>query len=275
MKKNRSLLGAWLARWKYDPEPAPPAPPPPAPAAPPPDPTIILENDGFCPCCERKTRFIARNAWFRDHYVCSLCGCIPRERALMLCIDRFYPNWRQAVIHESSPVPRGATLRVSAGAPGYIGSQYFPNVTPGAIHEGFRCEDAEKMTFADESIDLHLTQDVMEHIFDPAAAFREFARTLRPGGMHIFTVPIVNKERPTEVCAVRKEDGTVEHLCKPEYHDNPAAPSEGSLVTRRWGYDICDFIQRESGLFTQMVWIDALEFGIRAEYIEVLITRKR
>ena len=138
---------------------------------------------------------------------------------------------------------------------------------------GWRCENLEKMSFADSSIDLHVTQDVLEHIFDPAATFKEVARTLRPGGMHICTVPLVNKERPTEVCAKLKPDGTIEHLREPEYHGNPVS-DQGSLVTHLWGYDICEFIFRSSGLFTEMVYLDILEHGIRAEYIEVLVTRK-
>lgn len=41
-----------------------------------------------------------------------------------------------------------------------------------------------------------------------------------------------------------------------------------------WGYDIVKFIFDACGLFTEMIYIDALNFGIRAEFIEVLITRK-
>jgi hypothetical protein len=41
-----------------------------------------------------------------------------------------------------------------------------------------------------------------------------------------------------------------------------------------WGYDIADYIFKACGLFTQLVFLDILEYGIRAEYIEVLITRK-
>jgi hypothetical protein len=69
-------------------------------------------------------------------------------------------------------------------------------------------------------------------------------------------------------------DGTVVHLVEPpEYHGNPVS-SEGSLVTVNWGYDITNFIFETSGLFTEIVFLDILEYGIRAEYIEVLITRK-
>jgi len=48
---------------------------------------------------------------------------------------------------------------------------------------------------------LHLTQDVFEHMFDPAAAFREIVRTLQPGGAHVFTTPLVRKSEPTRFWA--------------------------------------------------------------------------
>jgi SAM-dependent methyltransferase len=137
---------------------------------------------------------------------------------------------------------------------------------------GIRCENLEHLSFDDESFDLHVTQDVFEHLFDPAAAFREIARTLRPGGAHIFTTPLVREA--TRFCASLAPDGNVIHLIEPpEYHNNPIS-SEGSLVTVNWGYDITNFIFETSGLFTEIVFLDILEYGIRAECIEVLITRK-
>jgi len=41
----------------------------------------------------------------------------------------------------------------------------------------------------DESFDLVITLDVFEHVLRPAKAFAEIARTLKPGGAHIYTVP--------------------------------------------------------------------------------------
>jgi hypothetical protein len=114
----------------------------------------------------------------------------------------------------------------------------------------------------------------MEHVFDPAAAFREIARTLRPGGAHVFTTPLVEKERSSQVCATLAKDGNIVHHREPEYHGNPVS-ADGALVTRRWGYDITDFIAASCGLHTTMVHLDVFDQGIRAEYIEVLVTRKQ
>jgi SAM-dependent methyltransferase len=193
----------------------------------------------------------------------------------MYCIEKFFPQWRDLTIHESSPVSgRGASRRLQNEAPGYVPSHYYPNVAAGEIVNGVRCEDLENLSFDDESLDLHLTQDVFEHLFDPAAACREIARTLRPGGAHVLTTPLVRKNEPTQFCASLAPDGSVIHLMEPpEYHANPLS-SEGSLVTVNWGYDITNFIFETSGLFTEIVFLDILECGIRAEYIEVLIARK-
>ncbi|AMP02394.1 methyltransferase type 11 domain protein [Collimonas arenae] len=46
------------------------------------------------------------------------------------------------------------------------------------------------------------------------------------------------------------------------------------MVTMDWGFDICQYIFNACGLFTQIFYIDDLSKGIRAEYIEVLITFK-
>ncbi|NTU57209.1 MAG: class I SAM-dependent methyltransferase, partial [Anaerolineales bacterium] len=192
---------------------------------------------------------------------------------LMLTIETYFPNWRNSTIHESSPSNRGASKRLSQECSQYIPSQFFPDQKPGSIVGKFRCENLESLTFADESIDLHVTQDVLEHVFHPSKVFREIARTLKPGGAHIFTVPLVNKYNPSKLRAQLSDDGQISHLEPPVYHGNPIS-SAGSLVTVDWGFDICQHIFESSGLFTHLIHIDDLSKGIRAEYIEVLITVK-
>ena len=233
----------------------------------------IFRIDGYCPICCKEVIFTSKDPWFRDHLLCSNCGSIPRERALMEVIDRFYPDWKNLIVHESSPVNRGTSLRLKNECSTYIPTQFYPDIPGGEFYHGIRCEDLEYLTFGEDSIDLHITQDVMEHILSPEKAFKEIARTLRPGGAHIFTVPLVNKANPSVVRAKWHADGSIEHLLPPVFHDNPINRT-GSLVTTDWGFDIARFIYEACGLYTQILYIDDIEKGIRAEYIEVLLTRK-
>src|SRR5690606_2256764 len=129
------------------------------------------------------------------------------------------------------------------------------------------------LNFLENSFDLFITQDVMEHIFDPEKAFKEIARVLKPGGAHVFTVPLINKGNKSERWASRTEEGEIIHHHEPEYHGNPVDAS-GSLVTMHWGYDIASYISDIAHTPTTIIMIDDIDQGIRAEYIDVLISRK-
>jgi hypothetical protein len=83
----------------------------------------------------------------------------------------------------------------------------------------------------------------------------------------------VNKGRSSEIRAKRDKDGSIVYLQPPEYHENPVS-AEGALVSMHWGYDICEFIFKASGLYTTIVYIDDISRGIRAELIEVLVSKK-
>ena len=138
---------------------------------------------------------------------------------------------------------------------------------------GARCESLEQLTFHDDNLDLFVTQDVLEHIFDVDAAFREIARVLRPGGAHIFSVPLVNKANPSQPRATRLKGGSIVHHFEPEYHGNPV-DSNGSLMTMNWGYDIAGRILSSAGMPTIILQIDDLSAGIRAEFIDIVVSLK-
>jgi SAM-dependent methyltransferase len=233
----------------------------------------VLKNSGYCSTCEQNVSFVARNTWLRDHYLCSKCGSLPRERALMSIIGTYFPNWRNLTIHESSPCNRGASKLLSQQCLDYIPSQFFQDHALGSSVGGIRCENLESLTFTDESIDLHISQDVLEHVFHPSKVFSEIARTLKPGGAHIFTVPMVNKNNRSALRARISEDGQISYIETPNYHGNPIS-NEGSLVTVDWGFDICQHIFDSCGLFTYVFTTDNLSKGISGEYTEVMITVK-
>lgn len=190
----------------------------------------------------------------------------------MVAIDRFFPDWRDLRIHESSPADRGVSKKLADQCQGYVATQYRPDVAEGETHDGWRCENLERQTFDDAVFDLVITQDVLEHLFDPDAAFREIARTLKPGGAHIATTPIVfGASRPTIQCAMLDSSGKVVHLRSPDYHHNPVDP-KGSLVTFWWGYDIAARIDQSAPLNTLIFLDEDMTKGISGPLNEVLIS---
>lgn len=230
---------------------------------------------GHCPICETDTVFEARETWFRDHLICRNCpgGSIPRERALMKVVRELVPDWRERTIHESSPGGRGASVVLARDCPGYLASQYFPGAEPGSFRGAVRSENLERQTFADATFDLVITQDVMEHVFDPAAAYREIHRTLKPGGMHIHTTPIYKDLVRSERRAALNDDGSVQHISEPEYHGNPIDDS-GSLVTFHYGYDIADLIAEWTGADVEIRRYNDRTSGIVAEFSEVIVSTR-
>ena len=70
------------------------------------------------------------------------------------------------------------------------------------------------------------------------------------------------------------EVGDITHHYEPEYHGNPI-DDEGSIVTMHQGYDIANFIMNCAATPTTIVMIDNIEMGIRAEYIEILVSQKQ
>ncbi|MEI7526235.1 MAG: class I SAM-dependent methyltransferase [Mariniphaga sp.] len=235
---------------------------------------FYFSRNGYCPCCEKHVIFQSFNSWLRDFFLCSNCGSIPRERALMLVIEKHCPKWKSLNIHESSPSSRGASLKLQKNAKNYIASQYYRDKPFGILVDNFQNQDLENQTFEDESFDIVVTQDVMEHIYNPAKAFAEIARTLKKGGAHIFTVPIINRHMPTEVWAIKGENNSTIFLKTPEWHGNPVDP-EGSPVTIHWGFDIVNFIQKSCNMESIIEYIDNIDYGIRAEFIEVIVSKKQ
>jgi hypothetical protein len=236
-------------------------------------PEVIAEWAGICPICECGTMFRSHHEWFRDQLLCASCGSIPRERAVMLVLNAERPNWRSLRIHESSPVDRGTSVKLRHECAGYVPTQYFLGVEPGTLHNNVRCENLEQQTFSDECFDVIVTQDVMEHVFQPATVYREVYRTLRSGGVYIHTTPIYKAMTESIRRAERLADGSIRHLKEPEYHGNPIDEG-GALVTFHWGYDLPDMIAEWTEFDVEVRRFNDRRHGIVAEFSEVIICRK-
>jgi SAM-dependent methyltransferase len=128
----------------------------------------------------------------------------------------------------------------------------------GEVIDGARNEDICRLTYADGSFDLVLSSDTLEHVPDFHAALRETRRVLRPGGRHIFTVPIVSSRATTETRAEINDNGEIAHLLPPIYHGRGAGlyrfiPVGPDLLTfTEFGSDLTDHI-REAGFEAEVL----------------------
>ena len=103
-------------------------------------------NLGYCPVCEQRALFIARDNWLRDKYICTRCKSIPRFRAIINVLQMHFPAWRSLKIHESSPGGASSEKIARECSGGYIASHFYPDIPPGSTKNGFRCENLEHQT---------------------------------------------------------------------------------------------------------------------------------
>jgi len=229
---------------------------------------VHLETLGHCPICGSIQRFVAREAWLRDNYLCDGCGTLPRQRALVAVLELVQPNWRDLSIHESSP----SMSYFATQSKGYSASQFLPDVPRGPVRGAWRCEDLEHLTFPDEAFDVFITQDVLEHVFEPARALAEVARVLRRGGVHVFTAP-KHKGLSASRRRAALEGGEVRFLLEAEYHGNPVGDGR-SLVTWDYGCDFEDLARRWSGYLVSDYVLRDRNRGIDGEFLDVFVMRK-
>jgi SAM-dependent methyltransferase len=119
------------------------------------------------------------------------------------------------------------------------GSEYLgPQYKGGQRVQGFRHEDVMDLSFADQSFDLVVSNDVMEHIPDPVKALGECFRVLKPGGEVLASIPFDPSVDTTTVRARLAQTG-IEHLLPAQYHGNPLS-LDGSLVFHDFGWDLLE-----------------------------------
>jgi SAM-dependent methyltransferase len=120
-----------------------------------------------------------------------------------------------------------------------IGSEYLDE-TSGLRLLGINHQDVEALSLEPACIDYILSFDVLEHVPHHPAALASFARTLRPRGRLIMTVPFTINKHDTTVRAEMRDDGHIEHYLPIEVHGNPLDPEGGSLAFRKFGWDILE-----------------------------------
>lgn len=198
--------------------------------------TVAIET---CCLCGKRSEFkIKKEATLLREAGCCHCGASLRTadvaRVFMETLGggKTYATLRDCaaaagelrILNLFSEGPIHESLR---HLPGYAFGEYFDNVKSGEYHNGVRCIDLQQLPFAAASLDVIVTEDILEHVAEPAQAFREINRVLRPGGSLLLTVPVHEKNRTVS----RK--GNKNQV----YHGDPLREA-GALVMTDFGHDI-------------------------------------
>ncbi|RUL86942.1 class I SAM-dependent methyltransferase [Tautonia sociabilis] len=167
-------------------------------------------------------------AWARkESSDCSFCGAKLRARRIAEVLLRLVPSgegpplrsirqWvrspqaRRLVVAEVNEVE--GLHRELLRLPGLRYSEFREGAAPGSVVDGVPSETLERLSYDDASIDLMISSETLEHVPDLDAALVEIRRVLRPGGRHVFTVPMLPGVPETFRRATLLPDGSVEPL---------------------------------------------------------------
>lgn len=209
---------------------------------------------GVCNLCGAKGEFTANAARStRESYACPNCRAALRYRDQgALILDEFargrsiflrnlVSSGAMDAVDIFEPALRGPFVNMLGKLPRYVQSYYWPDRALGSVgEEGIRNEDLTALTIADDSFDLVITSDVMEHLFDFRAAFAEITRVLKPGGVHVFTIPNDWPFPERTEARVSIVDGVEHHLKPARYHTS--GDGTPCIVYHDYGADLIDII---------------------------------
>ena len=150
--------------------------------------------------------------------------------------------------------------RMMKGNEGFKLSSYTPDRPFGSVDErGVHNIDLQAMSFPDGSLDVILSSDVMEHVRDFDRANAEIFRCLKPGGVHIFTVPF-HEPKPLTRTLIDTSSPVDIYLEPAQMHGDDNL-TKGVPAYRIYGLDLLDDLRR-LGFEADLVRIKANDNGI-------------
>jgi SAM-dependent methyltransferase len=210
---------------------------------------------GHCFPCDRRANFVVdyQYQWdthngrripnWRERLECLECGLNNRMRAAIHLFEReFSPNRNARLYVTEQTTPLFQVL--SRSYPTLTGSEFLGSaINYGTSdHSGIRNESIVKLTFSSDLFDFILSFDVLEHVPEYLAGFRECWRCLSPGGKILFTVPFDPHMSSNLVRARVDRRGGIEHLAPPEYHGDPLS-SAGCLSYYTFGWELLNAVR--------------------------------
>jgi len=229
-------------------------------------------TSGFCFVCQKRSHFLS--SWelalntsgrlemnWREHMQCPRCRLNNRMRAsIHLLMDIIAPTSESRIYATEQSSPLFSYLHKCF--PFLQGSEFVQEAAlmSESNSKKLRHEDLTQLSFASDSFDAILSFDVLEHIPDYRSAFAECARTLKPAGKMLFSVPFEANSEHNQIRARLRKDGTIEHLMPPEYHDDPRNP-EGCLCFQHFGWEMLEEMKQAGFSSVSALSYYSLEYG--------------
>jgi SAM-dependent methyltransferase len=134
-----------------------------------------------------------------------------------------------------------------------------PQFPPGLLKDGSTYNiDLQAIAFPDKQFDIILSSDVMEHVRDLTAANMEILRCLKPGGVHIFTIPFDEQTTATRTLIDTSSSKDI-YLEPPQVHGDSI--TGGIVAYRVYARDLLDTL-RSVGFEANMFSVKARQNGI-------------
>jgi len=209
------------------------------------------EVTGWCSTCNRVTNMKVtlgepEGEWrnLLEGMVCE-CGLNGRARLVISILDEILldHNFKNtAVLEHLTPLYPELKKRL----PGLIGSEYLGDeVLAGCSIEKngipVRSESMMSLSYDNETLDLIMHFDVLEHIPDWRKGLEECYRVLKKEGIMMFTCPFYDNLE-TNIVRAQVEGDAIKHLLPEAYHGNPVS-EDGSLVFIHPSWEVYNFIK--------------------------------
>jgi len=187
----------------------------------------------------------------REGLICTGCGSARRSIILAGGILEFareslgiqLPTFKQFVAEEKFQNLKVAELNSLGALHGYL--KISPNLyysEYGSKNPNIRSEDLMNLSYGENTFDLVLHSETLEHVPDFQKAWMEIFRVLKPGGVCIFTIPIVSDGRNSRTRA-RLCNGSIAHDLPASFHGLAGEEKPDYLVFHEFGEDCLNEIQ--------------------------------
>lgn len=226
----------------------------------------IITLKGVCTVCNEFGYFSFYGGSPRESFNCSNCKSSLRYREQARVLVNLYgsnkfnsikelsqdEDFRELKIYE--PGVSGPFRKYFKEIKNYHQSFFWDNLELGEFKDGVQKQDLMNLTFENDHFDLVITSDIFEHVRKPFLGFKEVYRVLKPGGIHVFTIPLHHPMPRKTHFRVDTSGPENVYIDPPHYHGDGRGGK--SLVYVDYGVDLINHLN-DLGFYTYLKFVES------------------